>query len=169
MADRIGRSVTARQEGLGLVLAAVSIIAILALGVMLSDAHFRSEVQAEAQSVANAVAIGSAAELPKGTVPVIRSAGRIFESQKVGSSCRRYGEQEIQIGHWDVDGQSFLTGKVKPNAVRITIRLRRELSLFAAFSDLAPRPIEASAIAVLEGSGHSLVAEACATSANAIR
>jgi hypothetical protein len=139
-----------------LVVTAFAIIAIFALTAVATDARLRVEARAEVQAVANAVAAGSVADLPKGAVAVIRTAGTLFLSERAGTSWRQSGEQDVQIGRWDASGQTFSTGMERPNAIRVTIRLRNEPGPFATFLGSACQPIEASAIAVREPLDQSL-------------
>jgi hypothetical protein len=143
------------RSGLVLVIAATGVATLHVLVVGIAETQSRAEIQADVQSVANAVAVGSVADLPKGAVAVIRAAGRIIGSQKPGSLVARYGQQEIQIGHWDASGQSFSTAGGKPNAVRITMRIRNEQGLFATFLGGSEHQIEAHAVAVLNEVDHN--------------
>jgi len=163
------RSPSAGQAGFSLGLAAASVVAIYATVMIVADSRVRAEMRAEIQASADAAAVGSVTELPKGTIAVVRAAGRILGSQKAGSLVRRFGSSKVEIGHWDAEGQSFTTSAAKPNAVRIAIRLRDEAAPFAAFPRVGDSPIEAHAVAVFEPRGNSLVAQACATSTSAIR
>jgi Putative Tad-like Flp pilus-assembly len=162
------RSPSASHAGLMLLLAAATVFAIYTCVIVVADAQGRAAAQAKIQSAANAAAVGSAAVLPKGTVAVVQAACRILESQKARGSYWRGGQHEVQIGHWDAIGQSFSASGAKPNAVRITIRLRSEPRPFAILADVSEQQIEAQAIAVLEPLGNSLVAET-STRSTAIR
>jgi hypothetical protein len=133
------------------------------------DRHLRANVRADLQSAANAAAVGSVADLPKGVAAVLRTAGGIVGSQKAERLLPRGGEQEIEIGYWDAAGQSFSTGTTKQNAVRIMIRVRYEQGLFAAFVGSQECQTEARAVAVLMPPGNLLIAQAGTTTTNAVR
>ncbi len=155
------RSQTAGAAGLVLFSVAVGVMALFTLLLAVSDAQSRADRQADTQAAANAAAVGAAADLPKGTAAVLRSAGRVLGSQKVEGLAGRFGAQGIQVGHWDAARQSFVSGAREPNAVRITVRLSNERTLCSLFlGNRAESPIEASAVAVLDTAGHPLVAAA---------
>jgi Putative Tad-like Flp pilus-assembly len=158
------RSQTAGAAGIVLFSVAVGVMALFTLLVAVSDARSRAERQAETQAAANAAAVGAVADLPKGTAAVLRSAGRILGSQKAEGLPGRFGAQAIQVGHWDAAGQSFVSGAGEPRAVRITVRLSNERTFCALFlGSRTESPIESSAVAVLDTTGHPVVAEARAT------
>jgi Putative Tad-like Flp pilus-assembly len=162
-----GRSLLAGSAGLALLLAGAGVFAIHLAVVFIVDARARAEMQAKAQSLANAAALGSAAELPRGIISVIRAASSIVGSPDAQRSLRG-SRQEVQVGYWDAERQIFSTGATKPDAVQITIRLANPCS-HTAFLGVAEDQIEAHAIAVLKPVGKSLVAEACAPSASTTR
>lgn len=128
-----GRSQTAGPAGIALLSVAVGVIALFTLLVAVVDARSRADRQAETQAAANAAAVGAAADLPKGTAAVLRSAGRILVSQKAEGLPGRFGAQAIQVGHWDAAQQSFANGAGEPKAVRITVHLSNDRTLCALF------------------------------------
>jgi Putative Tad-like Flp pilus-assembly len=142
-------------------------MALFAFIAMAVDAQFRAEVRAELQLAANAAAVGSVADLPKGAVAVFRTAGHIIGSRKARPGLGRGCEQKIEIGHWDAAGRSFSTGAA--NAVRITIRVRSEQGLFGPFTGSSQHQTEARAVAIVKPLGNALVAEECATTVDAVR
>ncbi len=161
-----GRSQTAGPAGIALFSVAVGVIALFTLLVAVVDARSRADRQAETQAAANAAAVGAAADLPKGTAAVLRSAGQILVSQKADGLPGRFRAQAIQVGHWDAARQSFANGAGEPKAVRITVRLSNDRTLCALFlGSRAESPIEASAVAVLDTAGIAIVADASATTA----
>ncbi len=163
----VTRNSAAGRTGLILVAVTAGVIVAFTVAVAVADASFLAQVQAEVQSEANRVALAAAADLPKGAVAVLSTAGRTYGSAASGCTWRRYGKQEVQVGCWNSTGQQFSTGREKPNAVRITIRLQNELSPFARFWGRSEHEIEAQAVAVRQPLGNSLVADAGST--NAIR
>jgi hypothetical protein len=144
---------------MGLLVAAATVFALYAGVMIVLDTQSRTEAQARIQSAANAAAVGSASELPKGSVAVVQAACRLLASQQTGGSPLLGGQPEVQVGHWDPIAQAFTVCAAKPNAVRITIRLRSAPRLFASSPGLGEQQIEAQAIAVREPVGHSLVAQ----------
>jgi len=161
----IGRSLSAGHARLALFVAVAAVFAIHTVVVFTADAQARAEAQVEVQSLADAAALGSAAELPHGAVAVLRAASRIIGSQTQRS--RRSSEQKVQVGHWDAQRQTFSSDAMHPDAVEITIRLRNEPP-FTALSG-SSEPIEGRAIAVFKPAGKTLVAQARETSASAAR
>jgi hypothetical protein len=163
VASTTTKSLSVGHAGLSLVLVAAGVFALYAFVATTVDVQFLAQAQGEAQAMANAAA-AAVVELPKGTLAVLSAVSRVLASQKAGSLAACDRDREIQIGHWDAAGHSFSTGPGKPNAVRITIRVRNHSGLFGPSRNGGEQPIEARAIAVLEPAGNSLVAENGATS-----
>jgi hypothetical protein len=163
------KSFSVGHAGLSMVLVAAGVLALYVFVATTLDVQFLAQAQGEAQAMANAAAAASATELPKGTVAVLSAVSRVLASQKAGSLAACDRDPEIQIGHWDAAGHSFTTGPGKPNAVRVTIRVRNHGELFGPSRNGGEQPIEAQAIAVLEPAGHSLVADNGATTTEAVR
>jgi hypothetical protein len=161
------RSSSARFAGVALILATVGVLLLYTFVAFTADAQTRAEMLSEAQSAANAAALGSVAEVPRGTIAVIRAASHIIGTRQAQRSLPS-AEQHVMLGHWDAAGQSFATGPGKPNAVQITIRLKNDRQR-SAFLGITEDPIEAQAIAVIGLVGKSLVADASDASASATR
>ena len=158
VASTTSRSLSVGHAGLSLVLVAAGVLALYGFVATTLDVQFLAQAQAEAQAMADAAAAASVAELPKGTVAVLGAVSRVLASQKAGRLAASDREPEIQIGHWDAAGHAFSTGVGKPNAVRITIRVRNHGGLFGPSRDVSEQPIEAQAIAVWKPVGGTQVA-----------
>jgi len=169
IASATTKSLSIGHAGLSLVLVAAGVLALYAFVATTLDVQFLAQGQGEAQAMANAAAAASVTELPKGTVAVLSAVSRVLASQKAGNLAGCDRDPEIQIGHWDAAAHSFTTGPGKPNAVRVTIRVRNHGGLFGPPRNGGEQPIEAQAIAVLEPAGHSLVADNGATTIEVVR
>ena len=155
-----GRSSSIGSAGLALLGTGIGVCVIYAVVAIVADSRECAEMQASLQLAANAAAEGSVAQLAKGTVAVECTARRILESRRAKSAARMSIEPNIQTGHWEREGEAFSTGREKPNAVRVTIRLRSEPRFLSSLRGLGDRQIEVHAVAVLKPAGTSLVAEA---------
>jgi len=161
-----GTSLSVGRAGLSLVLVGIGVLALYQFIVTTVDVQLIAAAQADAQATANAAAAGSIADLSNGTVAVIRKAGQIISSRKSISDAARLGDAEIQIGHWDAAGRTFATGPGKPNAVRTTVRVRKQLGLLGMVFGGSGQQIEAQAIAIDKSTGKTLVATKGISSAN---
>jgi Putative Tad-like Flp pilus-assembly len=161
-----GRSLSVGRAGISLVLVGVGFLALYQFVVTTVDVQLVAAAQADAQATANAAAAGSIADLSNGAVAVIRTAGQIISSRKSVSDAARLGDAEIQIGHWDPADRSFSTGPGKPNAIRTTVRVRKQLSMLGMVFGGSGQQIEAQAIAIDKSAGKTLVATKGITTAN---
>jgi hypothetical protein len=157
---KTNKSLSPAGAAFALIVAAAAVLAIYTSVVVVTDVQTCAELRAEAQSIATAAALGSVAQLPKGTAAVVQAASRIVGSQK-GPGLRGHSAQQgLEIGHWEEDRQSFECGMAKPNAVRVTIRVTSEAKPFALFRSPSQDPIEVQAVAVVKPLGTALIAEA---------
>jgi hypothetical protein len=152
------KSLAMGRAGITLVLVGIGVFTLYQFVVTTVDVQLIAAAQADAQATANAAAAGAIGELPHGAVAVIRTAGQIISSRKSVSDAARLGDADIQIGQWDATGRSFSTGPGKPNAVRTTVRLRKQLSLVGMIFGGEGQQIEARAIAISKTAGKTLVA-----------
>lgn len=153
-----GKSLSVGRAGISLVLVGIGALALYQFIVTTVDVQLIAAAQTDAQATANAAAAGSIADLPNGAVAVIRTVGQIISSRKSVSDAARFGDAEIQIGHWDAAGRTFVTGPAKPNAVRTTVRVRKQLGLLGMVFGGSGQEIEAQAIAIEKTAGRTLVA-----------
>jgi hypothetical protein len=158
-----GRSLAPGNTGIVLVITATCVVGIYASVVLAVETRTRSEIEAELQSAANAVAVGSVSQLPKGGIAVLRTASKILGSQK----SARLASQEVEVGFWDAASEAFTTGASQANAVRITIRVGHEAGALSTFVR-GSQPIEVRAVAV-RAPDKALIAEKSVTARGARR
>jgi hypothetical protein len=159
-------SLSLGRAGISLALVGFGVFALYQFVITTVDVQLIAAAQADAQATANAAAAGSIADLPNGAVAVIRTAGQIISSRKSVSDAARFGDAEIQIGHWDAAGRTFAAGPGKPNAVRTTVRVRKQLGLLGMVFGDSGQQIEVQAIAIDKTAGKTLVATKGTSTAN---
>jgi hypothetical protein len=164
--DTTATSLSLGRAGISLAFVGIGVLALYQFVVTTVDVQLITAAQADAQATANAAAAGSIADLPNGAVAVIRTAGQIISSRKSVSDAARLGDAEIQIGHWDPADRSFSTGGGKPNAVRTTVRIRKQFSLLGMAFGGSGQQIEAQAIAIDRAAGKTLLATKGMSTAN---
>jgi hypothetical protein len=154
--DTTCKSLSLRRAAFSLALVGAGVVALYQFVIVTIDVQLVATAEADAQATANAAAAGSLADLPNGPIAVIRKAGQIIASRKATSQAARFGDTEIQIGHWDAASRTFAAVPGKPNAVRTTVRVRNLSGLLG--TGLSGRQIEAQAIAVQKTAGAALLA-----------
>lgn len=136
-----------RRRGNILVLSAVLMIVMMAALAFSLDLGYILLVKTELQRATDAAALAGVGELANGAAAAEAESREYARLNLVAGRAVEGTDADIEFGHWDNSGQTFVVGGELPSAMRVTLRRNRQNLFFAPVLGRKDFSAEARAIA----------------------